>query len=77
MTTIAGAGIDVFENEPLSDAIRFLNSPKSLLTSHTAWYSAGSVPQVQRKAAEEIVRGLREEKLGNVVNGVTAPTTHS
>jgi D-3-phosphoglycerate dehydrogenase / 2-oxoglutarate reductase len=68
--TIAGAGLDVFEAEPLPNDHPLRQSPNALLTSHTAWYSGGSVPDLQRKVAEEIVRGLRGEPLKNVVNGI-------
>jgi D-3-phosphoglycerate dehydrogenase len=67
---IQGAGIDVFETEPLPLDHPLRSAPNAVLTSHTAWYSAGSLPILQRKAAEEIVRGLKGERLLNVINGV-------
>ncbi len=65
---IAAAGLDVFEPEPLPDdhPLRFCKN--AILTSHIAWYSERSVPALQRKAAEEIVRGLRGEPLKNQIN---------
>lgn len=68
---IAGAGLDVFEAEPLPSESPLRSCPNTILTSHTAWYSGGSVGVLQRKAAEEIVRGLNRQPLMNVVNGVT------
>lgn len=68
--TIAGAGLDVFESEPLLLDHPLRQSSNALLTSHTAWYSGGSVPELQRKVAEEIVRGLKGERL---LNPVKAP----
>ena len=65
---IAGAGIDVFEEEPLPSDHPLRKAPNALLTSHTAWYSSGSIPELQRKTAEEAVRGLKGEPLLNVVN---------
>jgi D-3-phosphoglycerate dehydrogenase len=65
---IAGAGIDVFEEEPLPGDHPLRTAPNVLLTSHTAWYSAGSIPILQRKAAEEVVRGLKHQPLQNVAN---------
>ena len=59
------AGLDVFENEPLPSGHPLWNAEHVLLTSHTAWYSARSVPRLQALAAEEILRGLRGEKLKN------------
>jgi len=72
---IACAGVDVFETEPLPPDHPLRSAPNTIITSHTAWYSGGSVPVLQRKAAEEAVRGLRGERLHNVVNGVTASKT--
>ncbi|MBP8257819.1 MAG: C-terminal binding protein, partial [Opitutaceae bacterium] len=46
---IAGAGLDVFETEPLEPDHPLRQAPKAILTSHTAWYSAGSVPELQLK----------------------------
>jgi D-3-phosphoglycerate dehydrogenase len=68
--TIFGAGIDVFETEPLAADHPLRSAPNAILTSHTAWYSGGSIPVLQRKAGEEVVRGLRGEPLRNLVNGV-------
>lgn len=68
--TILGAGLDVFETEPLSADHPLRTTPNTILTSHTAWYSGGSVPELQRKAAEVAVRGLQGLTLTNVVNGV-------
>lgn len=65
---IAGAGIDVFEAEPLPADHPLRTAPGALLTSHVAWYSESSIPRLQRLAAEEAVRGLRGEPLKNQVN---------
>jgi D-3-phosphoglycerate dehydrogenase len=65
---IAGAGIDVFETEPLPDDHPLRTAPRALLTSHVAWYSESSIPRLQKLAAEEVVRGLRGEPLRNRVN---------
>jgi D-3-phosphoglycerate dehydrogenase len=66
---IAFAGIDVFEPEPLPADHPLLGCDNALLTSHVAWYSESSVPKLQRMVAEEVVRGLRGEKVRNQVNG--------
>nr|AUN37480.1 D-3-phosphoglycerate dehydrogenase [uncultured bacterium] len=65
---ISGAGLDVYETEPLSADHLLRSCQNVLLTSHVAWYSESSVPQLQRMAAEEIVRALRGEPLKNQVN---------
>jgi len=68
LKVIAGAGLDVFETEPLPLDHPMRSAPNVVLTSHTAWFSRGSVPELQRKAAEEGARALRGEPLRNVVN---------
>jgi D-3-phosphoglycerate dehydrogenase len=65
---VAGAGIDVYEQEPLPTEHPLRSAPGALLTSHVAWYSESSIPCLQRLAAEELVRGLRGEPLKNCVN---------
>jgi len=66
--TIAAAGLDVFESEPLETDHPLRKCPNALLTSHVAWYSERSVPRLQRMAAQEAVRALRGEPLKNQVN---------
>lgn len=66
--TIAAAGLDVFESEPLEADHPLRTCPNALLTSHVAWFSEKSVPRLQRLAAQEAVRALRGEPLRNQVN---------
>jgi D-3-phosphoglycerate dehydrogenase len=66
--TVAAAGLDVFETEPLPLNHPLRRSDHVLLTSHVAWFSERSVPQLQQFAAEEVARGLRGEPLKNQVN---------
>jgi D-3-phosphoglycerate dehydrogenase / 2-oxoglutarate reductase len=66
--TIAAAGLDVFESEPLEKDHPLRKCPNALLTSHVAWFSETSVPKLQRLAAQEAVRALRGEPLRNQVN---------
>ncbi len=66
--TVAAAGLDVFETEPLPETHPLRSCENVLLTSHTAWYSESSVPELQKKAAEELVRGLLGKPLQNQVN---------
>ena len=65
---IGGAGLDVYEQEPLAADHPIRSAPRALLTSHVAWYSESSIPRLQRLAAEEVVRGLHGEPLKNHVN---------
>ncbi len=64
---LGGAGLDVYEEEPLPITHRIRDAPNAILTSHVAWYSEQSVPRLQVMAAEEVVRGLQGETLLNPV----------
>ena len=66
--TIAGAGVDVYEQEPVAKDHPLLACPTAIVTSHVAWYSESSIPKLQQLAAEEAVRGLKGEPLKNQVN---------
>ncbi len=54
---LAGAGIDVFEREPLDDE-RLRAHPKVLLTPHCAFYTAEGFVEMRQKSAEEARRLL-------------------
>jgi D-3-phosphoglycerate dehydrogenase len=64
---IAGAALDVFEREPLEGQHPLRKCANLLLTSHVAWYSELSRPQLQRMAADEAVRAIKDEALLNRV----------
>lgn len=64
---IGGAGIDVFEQEPLPDEHPIRQAPNTIITSHTAWYSQRSIPILQQFAAEEVLRLINGEPLKNQV----------
>lgn len=64
---IGGAGLDVFESEPLPADHPIRHCPNAILTSHVAWYSESSGPLLQRLAAGEVVRALRGEPLKNQI----------
>lgn len=65
---IAGAGLDVYEVEPLPTGSPLRTSPNTLLTSHIAWYSTNSIIRLRELAAKEIVRFINDEPLLHVVN---------
>lgn len=64
---IGAAGLDVYEKEPLPADHPLMQCENALLTSHTAWYSAASVPVLQQMATQEIIRGLTGQTLKNRV----------
>jgi D-3-phosphoglycerate dehydrogenase len=52
---IAGAALDVTENEPLERNSPLRKFDNCLLTPHMAWYSEEAAKELKRKAAEEAV----------------------
>lgn len=68
--SLAGAGIDVFETEPLPPDHPIRSCSNAVLTPHYAWHSARSKRLLWVRSAEEIVRALRGEPLKSCVNGV-------
>jgi D-3-phosphoglycerate dehydrogenase len=65
---IGGAGLDVYDEEPLAPDSPLRNCPNTILTSHVAWYSTDSIVRLRAYAAEEVARMLRGEPLKNIVN---------
>lgn len=55
---IAGAALDVFEQEPIPDGSALLKCPNLILTPHAAWYSDRAIETLQVLAADEITRAL-------------------
>src|SRR5205807_1144637 len=53
---LAGAGIDVFEQEPLRPAHPLWTAPNTILTPHVAWYSEEATQTLKRRVAEEVAR---------------------
>ena len=60
---IAGAGLDVVENEPLTPDNPLLKLDTFSISPHSAWYSEQSALELKRKAAEEAVRFMNGEPL--------------
>jgi D-3-phosphoglycerate dehydrogenase len=60
---LGGAGLDVFETEPLPVTSPLRSAPHLLLSPHAAFFSDASVQLLQRLASEEALRGLQGEPL--------------
>jgi D-3-phosphoglycerate dehydrogenase len=66
--TIAGAGLDVLEQEPAPEDSPLLALDQVVLTPHTAFYSEASLVELQRKAAEQLRAMLAGERPTYLVN---------
>jgi D-3-phosphoglycerate dehydrogenase / 2-oxoglutarate reductase len=60
--TIAGAALDVTEEEPISIDSPLLNMDNVIITPHSAWYSEEAMVELRQKAARNIVQVLKGEK---------------
>lgn len=65
---IAGAGLDVVENESSACESPLLKFDNFLISPHTAWYSEQSSKDLKRKAAQEGLRFLKGEAVHYPVN---------
>jgi D-3-phosphoglycerate dehydrogenase len=60
---LGGAGLDVFEREPLPADAPLRSAPGTILSPHAAFFSDASVRRLQQLAAEEGLRALNGEPL--------------
>lgn len=65
---IAGAGLDVFEQEPLPQNHPLRKLPNVALTPHAAWYSGEAERDLRRRAARTVVQALRGEVPASLLN---------
>jgi len=65
---LAGAGLDVVDPEPPPAEHELRQMPNVLLTPHIAFYSEEAQRELQRRAAEEVARVLRNEQPRSLVN---------
>ena len=65
---IFAAGIDVFEQEPVSRDNPLLSLPNTICTDHTAWFTEESVIELQSKGAAEVLRVFNGGQPRNWVN---------
>jgi len=65
---LAGAALDVWEQEPVARDNPLLAMDNVIATPHAAYFSSAAVAQVPRRCGEEVARVLRGERPLNVVN---------
>jgi D-3-phosphoglycerate dehydrogenase len=70
---IAGAALDVLEEEPPPTDHPLIACKHALITSHVAWYSEQAVMDLRVKAAREVARVLRGELPHNLLNPAVRP----
>jgi len=56
---ITGAGLDVFEKEPIPNNSPLLKLDNVTLSDHTAWYSEESLKELKTKAAMNVLAVLK------------------
>jgi len=66
---IHSAGIDVFENEPLTDKqAELVRHPRIICTGHYAWYSDRASVELQRRAAMNLLNLLKGNPVEDYLN---------
>ena len=73
---LAGAALDVFEEEPLAPGAAILTAPNALLTPHQAYYSVESLAELQRKAAQQVRAVLEGKTPAYLLSGDTVDPDH-
>lgn len=65
---LKGAGLDVFEQEPLPADSPLLDCPSAVLTPHASWYSEESYSELKRRVTEAVAAVLRGERPRDILN---------
>jgi D-3-phosphoglycerate dehydrogenase len=65
---LAGAALDVWEQEPPAPDNPLLRMPNVIATPHAAYFSSAAVAQVPRRCGEEVARVFTGQRPLNVVN---------
>lgn len=64
---LAGAGLDVFEDEPPRTDHPLIRHPRVLATPHVAWRSQEAAVELRRKAVDEAIRVLQGKSPNSAV----------
>lgn len=70
---LAGAALDVLQQEPAAPDSPLRREPRILLTPHAAWYSEEASIDVRVKGTEDVVRVLNGQPPRTPVNAVQSP----
>ncbi len=63
------AGLDVYEDEPVTEnQSRLIDHPRTICTGHYAWYSERSMPELQRRAALNLLNLLKGLPVEDALN---------
>ena len=65
---LAGAALDVWEQEPVASDNPLLKLDNVIATPHAAYFSSAAVAQVPRRCGEEVARVLTGQRPLHVVN---------
>ena len=65
---LAGAGLDVYEREPISPDNPLLALGNVVLSSHAAWYSVDALREMKTKAAQAVADVLQGQVPKSILN---------
>ncbi|WP_104169326.1 C-terminal binding protein [Cryobacterium sp. M23] len=66
---LKGAGLDVFEEEPVPANSPLLHAENAVLTPHVAWYSEESYSELKTRTIENVIEVCAGRTPRNILNG--------